>query len=303
MRAQQPGRVCLAISAFKSDESITRLLEAAARVESPPWEHVLVIDSLGSGKIPELIAARGWKNVEYRSFPTNLGSAGNFWLRLKIPSEQGFDWVYAINHDGLVAPELIRQLLKHTGEDVGAVYPIRRYTRRRDVYDVSGLSPLPWPARTVVNRPEGTALRAHWGASNGALFSMKAIRGGVRVLNELWLGWEDLALGWSLDQAGYSQLLIPDAVLDDDYEYLEEKMAFRQLSEKPSWYAYYAVRNLLLASRTVRPGLSIEAAAGARVALEFAGLLLRSKKRERFRFALQGLWAGVRGESGKGQKP
>jgi hypothetical protein len=63
------------------------------------------------------------------------------------------------------------------------------------------------------------------------------------------------------------------------------------------------VRNLLLASRTVRPGLPIEAAAAARVALEFAGLALRSKRRERLKFALEGLWAGVRGESGKGRKP
>ncbi|MGV3625280.1 MAG: glycosyltransferase, partial [Archangium sp.] len=232
-----PHRVCLSISAYRSDESVLRLLESALSVADPPFGKILVVDSLSSGVVPGEILKRGWsERVEYRSFPTNLGSAGNLAQRLRIPTEQGFDFVYAINHDGLVAPEIIRLLLAHADDErVGAVYPLRRYTKRGNRFDLTGLTRFPVPALVVGTAPSRAVVKAHWGSSNGALYATRPLRHGARVLDELWLGWEDLAYGWSLDALGYEQRLVTAAVLDDDYEYENRRIGPVQsvISEKP----------------------------------------------------------------------
>jgi rhamnosyltransferase len=302
-------RVCLAISAYRSDESILRLLEQAMSIAEPPFQHVLVVDSLGSGRIPETIEARGWQErVEYRSYPTNLGSAGNLWKRLQLPCEQGFDFVYAINHDGLIDPELIAKLLAQAQRMTkpGAVYPLRRYTRRGGGFDYTGLTRLPIPAIVLQRRPEKPLLKVFWASSNGALYSTQPVREGLRILDELWLGWEDLAWGWSLEDSGFEQVVVTSAVLDDDYEYVEQKVGpvRRVTSEKPVWYSYYVVRNLLLASRATKQAIDVRVMVGLRFALEIGGsVVFRNRKSERLKLLVHGIVDGLRGRAGKGAVP
>lgn len=304
-----PPRVCLAISAYRSDDSVGRLLESALSLESPPFEHLLVVDSLGSGKISELISARGWgARVEYRSFPTNLGSAGNLAQRLRIPAEQGFDFVYALNHDGKVAPDVIRALVEHalTSDRIGAVYPLRRYPRREGVFDLTGATRFPIPAVTSRKPPAAKVVAAKWGSSNGALYATRPLREGLRVLDELWLGWEDLALGWSLEQAGYTQAVVTSAVLEDDYEYSEHRVGpiRKVLSDKPSWYSYYVARNLILAARLTHQDLPMHAAVAVRTFLEFGiTLIARKDKAKRLQLLVRGVIDGLLGHSGKGAVP
>lgn len=308
MSLEQP-RVCLAISAYRSDDSVIRLLETAMALDAPPFQHVLVVDSLGSGKIEAAIAQRGWASrVEYRSFPTNLGSAGNLARRLSIPTEQGFDYVYALNHDGKVSTEVIRALLDYavSSERVGAVYPLRKYPRRGDTFDLTGATRFPIPAMTSRRPPAGKVVPAKWGSSNGALYSTRPIREGLRVLDELWLGWEDLALGWSLERAGFTQAVVTTAVLEDDYEYSEHRVGpiRKMLSDKPAWYSYYVARNLILAARLTDQDLPMHAAVAARTFLEFGiTLVARKDKAKRLELLVRGVVDGVLGHSGKGAVP
>ncbi|MCC6338242.1 MAG: glycosyltransferase [Myxococcales bacterium] len=302
-------KVCLAISAYKSDAAILRLLEEASRVEDAPWSKVLVVDSLGSGEIPRAIQERGWRErVEYRSFDRNLGSAGNLAERLKIPAEQGFDFVYAINHDGLVAPDTVRRLVEFAlGQDrVGAVYPLRRYTKSGNRFDLTGTTRFPLPAIRSRELPTAPFLAVHWGSSNGALYGMAPVRDGLCVWGDFWMGWEDLAYGWLLEEQGYRQFTLPNVILDDDYEYEARELGPFSVfvSDKPSWYWYYLGRNLLLATRRTHRGPRIQVLVGARVLAE-AGVtaLFRSRKTERLKLLARGILDGLRGVSGKGEVP
>lgn len=300
-----PARVCLAISAYRSDDSVLRLLEHALALSDAPFSKILVVDSLSSGVVPAEIEKRGWgSRVEYRSFPTNLGSAGNLSQRLRIPTEQGFDFVYAINHDGLVAPEIISALLAHADDArVGAVYPLRRYTRRGNRFDLTGLTRLPIPALVSKRAPQKPVLKAHWGSSNGALYATLPLKKGARILDELWLGWEDLAYGWTLDAAGFEQRLVTGAVLDDDYEY-EQRTLGPTMSEKPAWYSYYVARNLVLAAQRTGQGLPMRAAVASRALMEIGvTLVARREKSRRLRLVMQGWLDGLRGRAGKGPVP
>lgn len=306
-----PGRdVCLVISAFKSDEAVAALLEQVATTVDPPWSRVIVVDSLGSGAIDALIERSGWDWAEYHSFPTNLGSAGNLATRLTLAAERGFGWAYAINHDGVVDAGLVRTLrtFAATRADTrpGAVYPLRRYTRRGNRYDVTGRWRWPLPFLGSSAPPVANAFRVHWASSNGALYALEPIRRGIRPWADLWLGYEDLTYGWLLEEAGYSQWVVSAAVLDDDYEYRLRRWGPAQvgLAEKPAWYSYYHARNLLLAAGRSRAGPATRSIVAARIAIEFGlTLVARPNKARRLQLLARGVWDGLRGVAGKGPVP
>ena len=122
--------VALAISAFRSDEQVVRVLRAAFGPGKPRFGSVIVVDSLGSGAIAETAKHEGWP-IRYINSETNLGSSGNLDLRLRTAAELGFEWCLALNHDGEVDPEKVRKLVEHgrSGPRVGAVYPQMLFPR------------------------------------------------------------------------------------------------------------------------------------------------------------------------------
>lgn len=303
--------VCLVISAYRSDEAIRGLLESVAAVVEPPWSRVLVVDSLGSGFISKLIEERGWGAwAEYRSYDTNLGSAGNLSTRLRLAAEQGFEFAYAVNHDGIADPEIVRALLAYarTRERtrLGAVYPLRRYSNRQGLFDVTGTSRLPLPFRGSRCEPACAAFKVHWSSSNGALYSLDRVREGHEPWADFWLGWEDLAYGWLLGDLEYEQWVVTAAVLTDDYEYRTRGRRFAQVTvtDKPSWYSYYHARNLILAVRRTKSGFMARSVVAARIALEAGlALALRDEKADRLRLLAQGVRDGFLGRAGKGPVP
>ncbi len=104
--------VALAISAFKSDSQVLNLLTRAFAAEQPQFGAVIVVDSLGSGRIERAVEENGWA-VRYINSPTNLGSAGNLDLRLRTAAETGLKWCLAVNHDGEVTPAKAAKLVAH----------------------------------------------------------------------------------------------------------------------------------------------------------------------------------------------
>jgi hypothetical protein len=290
--------VVLAVSSFRNDDAVLALLERA-HAAPHPFRAILVVDSLGTGRIPAAILGRGWTDTTYRSVDRNLGSAGNLQLRLELAAATGADWVYAVNHDAALVPETVAALLAvaEANPDLGAVYPLRRRPGRGGTYDLTGTRRFPLRYRGVKERPTGL-LPAWWGSSNGTLYALRPVRGGLVPWGDLWMGWEDLLYGWNLAEHGYRQVIATDAVFDDPYEY--KRAAGVLITDKPSWYAYYFARNLILASGRTRLPPRIAAELAVRIAGEFAvSATLRSKRRERLRLLAAGVRDGLRNKTGK----
>lgn len=303
-------RTCVAISAFRSDGAVSQLLGLAALVAAPPWEKIFVVDSLGSGALQDLINREGWGDrVAYHTFPTNLGSAGNLAKRLELAAAEGFDVAYTVNHDGVIDPEAVRELVNFAEarslDRLGAVYPLRRHLRQNGKYDLTGTYRVPVPFRGTDRRPE-VDFKVHWASSNGALYVLDRVREGLSPFADFWLGWEDLAYGWLLEDRGFEQWVDVKAVFEDDYEYRvrgQGSLAFAY-TEKPYWYTYYQVRNLLLATQRTRAGALTRGVVAGRIASELClTMLLRDRKLDRTRLLAQGLIDGLRGRAGKGALP
>jgi len=308
--AEPLARVALAISAFRSDDAVIALLERAFAPGVPRFGAVIVVDSLGTGNIARVAQEQGWP-LRYENAPRNLGSAGNLDLRLRTAAELECDWCFAVNHDGEVDAGQVSRLVEHGASRprVGAVYPQLVYShaagrpdrprRSFTTYGVIGDEP-----------PEGTTagdcIDVAWSSSNCALYRLDAIREGLDTWPQLWMGFEDLAIGWELKRGGWLQLLCTDVQVVDHYEFTAVRVLGRevQIASKPSWYAYYHWRNLLMVARGTH-GEAMSLGRLAARAIVDVGLivLFRDKKLERLRLLFQGLFDGLRGQSGKGPVP
>lgn len=303
------ARVALAISAYRSDDSVIRLLESAFTPGQPRFGVVLVVDSLGSGQITRVALGRGWK-VDYVNADRNLGSAGNLDLRLQTTAELGMDWCFAVNHDGVVEPTKVLALLRHGSqrERVGAVYPQLIFSSADHRPDSirRGFGTLGLLGRGQPTNDNCAAIEVAWSSSNGALYNLQPIRDGITAWPDLWMGYEDLALGWELQSRGWVQLVCTDVFVTDNYEFRPVRLFGRtvHLASKPSWYAYYQIRNLLLIARRARG----TAVGWGGILLRFLAdvaltLFYRSQKRERLHLLFKGALDGLRGISGKGPVP
>lgn len=296
-------KVCLAISSFRSDDAVIALLEAAAPMIPSVFSQVIVVDSMGTGRIGACVRQRAWPQVRYESAEVNLGSAGNLARRLRLAAETDADFVYALNHDGSISSATVAALVgAATGvKGIGAVYPLRILPNRGRLYDVTGTSRCLVPRRTRLDSPRTATLRAYWGSSNGALYALEPVRRGLLPCGDLWMGWEDLGYGWLLESRGYRQVIACDAIFEDPYEFRSlEALPGTYITDKPTWYAYYFARNLLLIRKQLRPAWPMEASLWSRIALEFGvTACFRSRKRERLSLLARGVTDGLRGVTGK----
>jgi GT2 family glycosyltransferase len=300
------AKVALAISSFRNDEAVLGILDALGAGRDHPFHRIVVVDSIGSGKLTEALASRALPRVDVEVFERNLGSAGNLMERLRLAAGTGADFVYALNHDGLVSVEAVRALVAFAlrTPGVGAVYPARRYVKKGGRIDVAGTrrDVLGTLGRGPRELPKGP-IEVHWSSSNGALYALEPVRAGILPWGDLWMGYEDLEYGWTLERHGYRQYVLGEVLVDDDYEYRRHRLgplAFHA-ADKPAWYAYYQARNLiLLARRHGRGGVHV----ASRLGIEL-GLLavVRDQKRARLALLARGVRDGLRGRVGKGEVP
>lgn len=287
--------VWLVISTYRNDEEIARILEQVHASAETIFDRILVVDSEGTGAIPEVVSKRGWDRVIYRSYEQNLGSGANLRERLRIAAEGGADYVYAVNHDGYVDGALVSVLLRAAQgiTNLGAAYPLCHLVNA-DRYDMTGIRDLPLPAKLARKAPDGQLIDVFWGRSNGVLYALAPVRQGILPWNAMWMAYEDLEYGWRLHDHGYRQVIVRDAVFHDTYEY--RRTPFGHVISKPAWRTYYNMRNLILAIRRTRNRPLYHVTGWFRFVLEFfAILLVRESKWLRLRMLWAGAIDGVRG--------
>lgn len=285
----------LVISSFRNDDAVLNLIEQAHSSAAGLFERILVVDSQGTGRVPQVIRERGWQDVEYRCFDENLGSGANLAERLKAAASAGADYAYAVNHDGEIDPDVIGKLLAAAQErkNLGAAYPLG-YFIETGRYNLTGTRELPLPAKLVKARPQEPIIPVYWSSSNGALYSLQPVREGVVPWAAMWMGWEDLEYGWQLYDHGYEQIIVTSALYRDNQEY--DSSAVGKVTRKPYWRTYYNSRNLVLAVRRCRNTPLYHAVVAFRIVRELAlTLLVRDEKMKRLRLLLAGARDGYRG--------
>lgn len=302
------GNVAVAISAFRSDAAVVALLEAIFSEPHPEVGVVLVVDSLGTGGIARAIDANAWP-VLYENSPSNLGSAGNLARRMALAHDAGTSWCLCLNHDASWSAQRLQAMLTtaRTEERVGAVYPVLDHSPRQPPWEDGRRNFEPSVRERLPARPAGVESReVLWSSSNGALYATAPFQEGLAPLAELWMGYEDLAYGIALSLRGWKQLMCREAVMANIFDYRRECLFGRvvYVPDKPAWYAYYDLRNLLLIHQLYgRAGVGLGSIFRKFLRSGLRILLLEDCKFDRLSCLLKGGVAGLRRKTGKWVKP
>ncbi|WP_443025601.1 glycosyltransferase family 2 protein [Sphingomonas sp. PB4P5] len=302
------GQVAIAISAFRSDIAVISLLEAINADPHPEVRAVIVVDSLGSGAIAETAAIRRWPLL-YENANANLGSAGNLARRMELAAETGASWCLCLNHDASWEPHRLSAMLSAATSRpyVGAVYPMLDHSPRSPRWEDGRRQFTPSAGSRLLEVPidEPTA-EVLWSSSNSALYSMGPSADNIVVMSDLWMGYEDLAYGIALHKGGWLQLSCRSAFLTQVFDYVPRKFFGRTLyiPDKPVWYSYYNIRNLILIRYEYGSrGVSLGAIVSKLVQSVLRTLLLEDKKIARIGMFCTGALAGIRNRRGKGPHP
>jgi rhamnosyltransferase len=291
-------RAWLVISSYRNDDEVIKLIDQSHISAPDLFERILVVDSKGTGRVPALIQSRGWRGVEYRCYEENLGSGANLAERLRIAAAAGADFAYALNHDGEVDAPVVRALVEAAQgrKNLGAAYPLGYFTEAAR-YNLTGTRELPLPSKLVKYAPKEPIIPVYWSSSNGALYSLQPAREGILPWAAMWMGWEDLDYGWRLKDHGYEQIVVTSAVFRDNQEYSGTLVG--KVVRKPTWRAYYNIRNLVLAVKRSRNRPMYHLVIAFRLTLECAlTLLVRDDKWKRLRLLFAGARDGYRGVEG-----
>ena len=300
--------VAIAISAFHSDAAVIDLLEAIFADPHPEVGAVIVVDSLGSGSIANTADERGWP-IRYQNAKINLGSAGNLARRLELAAATGAEWCLCMNHDANWAVDRLSAMLTvaRTHNRVGAVYPMLDHSPREPRWEDGRKHFRPSAGQRFSTIPKGLpAGDVLWSSSNCALYATAPLGEGVTVMADLWMGYEDLAYGIALHQDGWQQLSCRSALLSKVFDYGPRQFLGRTLHipEKPAWYSYYNIRNLILIHRRYgSKGIPRSSIWNKLAQSSLRILLLEDNKFMRLRLLYEGALAGLFGQSGKGPLP
>lgn len=233
------SNVIVAISSFRSDPKVLDLLDLIFSCNPTLFLEIIVVDSKPTGLIDEFILKKGYQ-VKYIISEKNLGSAGNLDLRLREAlKNQSAEWCLCLNHDAFFSEEFVVSFIEKAENiqgKVGAVFPTRTYDNGK------------------VKKTDSIE-KMLWSSSNGCLYSLAPLRKGLYIDSALWMGWEDYLYCTLLKNKGYENYIVNSLPFVDSYEYETLNfgvMKFR-LNNKPAWYDYYSIRNLIYIGKKIKP--------------------------------------------------
>jgi rhamnopyranosyl-N-acetylglucosaminyl-diphospho-decaprenol beta-1,3/1,4-galactofuranosyltransferase len=116
-------QVCAATVAYNNPRDLTRLL-SSLKNQGPTLRGLIIIDNSDHRCAAENrkvfdIYSKEYAFAQYHKTKSNEGSAGGFRLGMKIAHENGFEWVWVLDQDGIASNRCLSELLRRA--DVGDI--------------------------------------------------------------------------------------------------------------------------------------------------------------------------------------
>jgi rhamnopyranosyl-N-acetylglucosaminyl-diphospho-decaprenol beta-1,3/1,4-galactofuranosyltransferase len=109
-------QICAATVAYNDPKELTRLLLSLTN-QGPTLSGLIIIDNSDHRYVTENrkvfdTYSKQYAFAQYYKTKSNEGSAGGFRHGMKIAHENGFDWVWVLDQDGVVSDHCLSELLK-----------------------------------------------------------------------------------------------------------------------------------------------------------------------------------------------
>jgi len=215
-------------------------LEALSCVETPGWDHVVLVVDNGSTDDSVRMIEDSFPALEVLRNGENLGFAEGMNRGIRWATDRAASHVLLLNNDAIVRPDSIVRLLSADDGRTGAVVPVVRHASSGDVWHAGGRVIRPF-GRIVPRTAVSTA-----DPFPTEVFSACCVLFPMRVLDEVggfdaryYLYIEDTDLAMRIRRAGYGIRVVPAAVVD-------HKVSRSSGGATSPAVTYYLVRNNLL---------------------------------------------------------
>lgn len=105
--------VAAVVVTYNRKNLLKQCLEAIL-AQTRPVDRIVVVDNCSTDGTPEFLEAEGFLQepvVEYVRLAENMGGAGGFHEGMKRAYEQGYDWLWVMDDDGVAQPNALEKLL------------------------------------------------------------------------------------------------------------------------------------------------------------------------------------------------
>lgn len=110
----QAATVAAVVVTYNRKQLLAQCLEAIL-AQTRPVDRIILVDSCSSDGTPEFLRERGFLQnnvIEYVRLPENAGSAGGFHEGMKRAYEEGHDWLWLMDDDGMPDSSTLASLLQ-----------------------------------------------------------------------------------------------------------------------------------------------------------------------------------------------
>lgn len=109
-----PQTVAAVVVTYNRKELLASCLQAIL-VQTRPVNRIIIVDNCSADGTQEFLSERGYLSepgVEYVRLPENMGSAGGWHTGMSLAYEEGHDWVWTVDDDGVPLPDDLARLLE-----------------------------------------------------------------------------------------------------------------------------------------------------------------------------------------------
>lgn len=117
------SKICAVIVTYNRKECLKRCVDSILN-QTVKVDKILIIDNASSDGTQEFLSSEGYLAlpvVDYKRLDENIGGAGGFNKGMGIAFDEGYDWIWAMDDDGIPSSTCLEKLLNAFNE-TGAKY-------------------------------------------------------------------------------------------------------------------------------------------------------------------------------------
>lgn len=203
-----PPRVLVSVLTYNSGQRAIETV-ASLRALAYPRFHLQVVDNGSTDDSVRRLRER-FPDLDVVHSGSNRGYAGGNNVALDRGAAEGFDHVLTCNDDITLAPDALGHLVEaaEAREDAGVVGGVEVDAASGRPRTTGGLEPPNWRCRIRWSldspAPGVSASRALFIQGALVLFTRRALEGGVRFDENLFMYWDEIELGYELASRGFA---------------------------------------------------------------------------------------------------
>jgi rhamnopyranosyl-N-acetylglucosaminyl-diphospho-decaprenol beta-1,3/1,4-galactofuranosyltransferase len=240
-----PNRVCAVVVTFNRCALLRRCLEALQSQSHVP-DSILIVNNASTDGTEEMLCQE-FSQLPVLRLEQNMGGAGGFHAGMKQAYEEGYDWLWLMDDDGVPAPDCLENLLEHAAPN-RVLVPIQQESHGR-TYGVGEWRNIFVDVTPQIMQDGAVVHGEFLFAFVGPLISRGAVEQTGLPNKDFFIWFDDYEYAMRLARQRLPVTVVPHALFQHDLGGVTREVRLlgrRGLrNNQPAWKTYYGTRNHL----------------------------------------------------------